>query len=42
MFDKILIANRGENGCQAASAQPTRLARAARAGDLAAMEMAHV
>jgi hypothetical protein len=36
MFDKILIANRGDNRRQAVAAQPKRLARAARAGDLPA------
>jgi hypothetical protein len=36
MFKKILIANRGESGRQAASAKPHCLARAACAGDLAA------
>jgi hypothetical protein len=36
MFTKILIANRGDNGQQAVSAQPKRLARAARAGDFTA------
>jgi len=35
MFKKILIANRGDSGA-AAAAQPERLARAARAGDLTA------
>jgi hypothetical protein len=36
MFDKILIANRGDNGRQAAAAKPKRVTREARAGDLAA------
>jgi len=36
MFSKILIANRGDGGRQAAAAQPTCLARAACAGDLTA------
>ncbi len=36
MFQKILIANRGDGGRQADAAQPQRLARAARAGDLTA------
>jgi hypothetical protein len=36
MFKKILIANRGENGRQAASAEPHWMAREACAGDLAA------
>ncbi|WP_281174256.1 hypothetical protein [Comamonas granuli] len=35
MFKKILIANRGENGC-AAAVSTNCLARAACAGDLAA------
>ena len=35
MFKKILIANRGDNGA-AFAAQPERMARAARAGNLAA------
>jgi hypothetical protein len=33
MFEKILIANRGDNGRQAVAAKPERLAGAARAGD---------
>ena len=33
---KILIANRGDNGRQAAAAKPERMAREARAGDLPA------
>ena len=36
MFKKILIAKRGDNGRQAASAKPHGLAREACAGDLAA------
>jgi hypothetical protein len=40
---KILVANRGDNGRNAAVAvQPERLLRAAQAGDLAAMEPARV
>jgi hypothetical protein len=35
MFNKILIANRGESGWQAISAKPECLAREARAGELA-------
>jgi len=42
MFDKILIANRGESGRQAVSAKPECLARAACAGDLGAVENNHV
>jgi len=43
MFDKILVANRGDNGRAAAvAAQPQRLLREAQAGDLAAMELLHV
>ena len=42
MFDKILIANRGESGRQAVSAKPHGLARAACAGDLDAVEHTHV
>ena len=38
MFDKILIANRGDNGCAAAvAAQPERLLRNAHAGELVAV-----
>jgi hypothetical protein len=36
MLEKILIASRGDNGRQAVAAKPKRLARAARAGELAA------
>jgi hypothetical protein len=36
LFDKILIANRGDNGRQAAAAKPKRVVRAAHAGDLTA------
>jgi len=42
MFTKILVANRGDNGRKAAAAQPTRMVRAAHAGDLDPMERAHV
>ena len=42
MFTKILIANRGDNGPQAAEAQPNCLVRAAHAGDLDPMEASHV
>ena len=42
MFRKILIANRGDDGREAGAAQPKRLARAARAGDLVAIEVKHV
>lgn len=35
-FSKILIANRGDNGRQAAAAKPERLVREAHAGDLPA------
>jgi hypothetical protein len=41
MFKKILIANRGENGRQAVSAEPDCVARRACAGDLHA-EHRHV
>jgi len=36
MFQKILIAKRGDGGRKADAAQPQRLAREARAGDLTA------
>jgi hypothetical protein len=42
MFTKILIANRGDNGCKAVAAKPDCLLRAAQAGGLASMEMSHV
>jgi hypothetical protein len=42
MFKKILIANRGDNGCQAVAAKPNCLARAAHAGDFNPMETSHV
>ena len=38
-FRKILIANRGDNGRQAAAAKPERRVRAARAGDLVAEQI---
>jgi hypothetical protein len=41
MFSKILIANRGENGRQADSAEPNRIVRAAHTGDFTA-ETRHV
>jgi hypothetical protein len=41
MFEKILIANRGECGRQAVSAKPHRIVRAAHAGDFTA-EPRHV
>jgi hypothetical protein len=42
MFDKILIANRGDNGLRAVAAEPNCLVREAHAGDLAPMGMLHV
>ena len=36
MFKKILIANRGENGREAVSAQPNCVLRAAHAGEFSA------
>jgi hypothetical protein len=36
VFEKILIANRGENGRQAVSASPHRRVRDAHAGDFTA------
>jgi len=42
MFEKILIANRGESGRQAASAKPERMMRAAHAGDFDPMRGAYV
>ncbi len=42
MFKKILIANRGDNGRQAAAAKPECLLRAAQAGELAPIEVLHV
>ena len=41
MFEKILIANRGDNGRMAVAAQPNCLARAACAGEFPA-EAGHV
>ena len=38
MFDKILIANRGDNGPGAVAAQPKCMAHAVRAGGFAAGE----
>ena len=42
MFDKILIANRGDQPQSGAAAKPKRVACAARAGDCAPMEENHV
>jgi len=42
MFRKILVANRGDAGREAGAAKPKRMARAARAGDLAAIEVSDV
>ena len=43
MFKKILIANRGDNGCAAAvAAKPDCRAREVRTGDLSAIEVSHV
>jgi hypothetical protein len=42
MFDKILVANRGDNGRKAVAAKPNCMARAARTGDLDPMENTHV
>ena len=43
MFDKILIANRGESARKSrASAQPHRRARAAHAGEFTPVEVSHV
>ena len=42
MFKKILITNRGDNGRKAVAAKPDCMARAARTGDLCAMELHHV
>ena len=41
MFDKILIANRGDHGRKVAAAKPNCMVRAARAGDFTA-EIGHV
>jgi len=42
MFNKILIANRGDQPRSGAAAKPKRLARVARAGDCTPMEDRHV
>ncbi len=43
MFKKILIANRGEKGCEAVVwAKPNCMVRAAHAGDATPMEPSHV
>jgi len=42
MFNKILIANRGDQPCSGAAAQPNRLLRAAHGGDCNPMEEPHV
>ncbi len=42
MFDKILIANRGDNGGKSVAAKPDCRVRAAHAGGLASMETLHV
>ena len=42
MFNKILIANRGDNGRQAVAAKPSCPARKACAGDFDPVEVAHV
>ena len=36
MFQKILIANRGDNGLQAVAAKPNRMVREAHEGDCTA------
>jgi hypothetical protein len=41
MFNKIHIANRGENGCKAVSVKPSCLVREAHAGEFYA-ETSHV
>ena len=41
MFQKILIANRGDNGLRAVAAKPNRMVREAHAGDFRA-ESRHV
>ncbi len=41
MFQKILIANRGDNGRQAVAAKPERVLREAQAGEIPA-EVIHV
>ncbi len=42
MFKKILIANRGDSGRQAAAAKPNCVVRAAHAGEFDPMEATHV
>ena len=42
MFDKILIANRGDQPHSGAAAKPKRVACVARAGDCVPMEENHV
>ncbi len=42
MFSKILIAIRGDNSRQAIAANPDRMVRAARAGEIAPQETPHV
>jgi hypothetical protein len=42
MFNKILIANRGDNGRMAVAAKPKCLVRAAHAGDFDPIEVLHV
>ncbi len=42
MFDKILIANRGDQPRSGAAAKPNRVAREAGAGDCNPMEPTHV
>ena len=42
MFNKILIANRGDQPQGGAAAQPNRLARTASRGDCTPIEVTHV
>ena len=42
MFNKILIANRGDQPHSGAAAKPNRVARVARAGDCTPMEKPYV
>ena len=42
VFKTILIVNRDDNGHPAVAAKPNCMARAARTGDLSAMELHHV
>jgi hypothetical protein len=42
MFDKILIANRGDQPRSGAAAKPNCMVRAAHAGDCTPMEERHV